>query len=355
MLVKWAFALVVIVFVTVAVRRQLADADFEGLQVRPTWLALSVLALPWMYLSIAWSERSLVASLTGRRLTMRQLLPAAWIPLLGKYVPGKVAAAGTAVVLLRRLGIPGSVAVGVFLLLDAMPVLTGTILGAALLNDPTIRDDFPAATAVFAGIVAAGLVVLSPPVFGRLTNTALRLIRRPPLPRVPAVRDYVTPLICSLFQWFFNGLAVWLAMRGFADDVAVTELPRVICITALVMCLSYFGALVTPSGSGRPRRRLHPPARPAHRPARSRSDGGFHAAQPHVRRDRPLHVRRRRSADDAGESPQPLTSPPAILSAAEGPRLEHACRDEVLRLAVLAQDDGGEEPRPLGVPSLPSS
>lgn len=248
--IKWAVAIVVLTFVTLAVRRQLGDADFSGLTVRPMWLVAAVLSLPQMYFAIALSERSLVDTLAQKRLTLAELLPAAWIPMLGKFVPGKVAAAGTAVVLLKRLGVPATTAVGVFLLLDAMPLMTGTLLGGGLLVDPALREQFPAAPWLLVGLIVVGLVALSPPVFSRLANGTLRLLRRPPLPRVPGPRDYVVPLVMSLVQWLFNGLAVWCAAMAFLPEADIAALPQTICVTALVMCLSYFGALVTPSGLG---------------------------------------------------------------------------------------------------------
>ncbi len=248
---KWTLALIVVAFVGRAVALQLADADFAGVAFRWPWLIAAVLLLPGMYASILVSERSLLRAFTGAKLPWRDMIPAAWVPLAGKYVPGKVVAAAGAVVLLKRLGVPAATALGVFVLLDAMPVLTGTILGAALLLDPAVTDRLPGAGLMFGVVVVGGLICLSPPVFRRITTLALRLLRRPPLPHVPGWRDYTGPAICSLFQWLFNGLAVWCALRAFATDgPGLDSVPRIICITSLVMCVSYFGAFLTPSGMG---------------------------------------------------------------------------------------------------------
>ena len=248
-LVKVAVAVVVIGCIAWAVRGQLAEADFADVRPRWGWVIASALVLPFMYASILVSERLLLRAFTGRTLPWRDMVPAAWVPLAGKYVPGKIAAAGAAVVLLKRLGVPATTALGVFVLLDAMPVLTGTILGSALLLDDAVRERFPAAPLLFGGIVAVGATCLHPAVFRRITTTALRLMRRPPLPRVPGWRDYAGPLLCSLGQWAANGLAVWLMLRAFADVPAI-ELPRIVCVTAVVMCVSYFAAFVTFAGLG---------------------------------------------------------------------------------------------------------
>ncbi len=246
---RWGFAVVALGCIGYAIwttdRSGLSDVRIDW-----PWLLAAAAALPGMYVCIALSERLLLRTFTGRRLSWPELIAAAWVPLFGKYIPGKVAAAGAAVVLLKRLGVPASTALGVFVLLDAMPVLTGTLLGAVLLLDDSVRERFAAAPLVFAGVFVGGLVCLSPPVFRRVTTLALRLMRRPPLPIVPRWVDYVGPLTCSLGQWACNGFAVWFVMRSLDPAVTLASLPYVVCATALTMCVSYFGAFVTPSGLG---------------------------------------------------------------------------------------------------------
>ncbi len=251
MWLKWAIALAVLGCVVWVVAGQVREADFSTVRLRPGWIALAAVSLVAMYFSLATSERLLLAAFTGRWLAWRDVLPAAWVPMAGKFVPGKVAAATGAVLLLKRLGIPATTALGVFVLLDAMPVLTGTLLGATLLLDDAVRTRLPGAPLWFALVFAGGVTALSPPVFRRVTGLALRLLRRPPLPRVPRWRDYAGPVACSLWQWATNGLAVWLALRAVASDgPAASALPQVVAITALVMVASYFGAFLTPSGLG---------------------------------------------------------------------------------------------------------
>ncbi len=57
-------------------------------------------------------------------------------------------------------------------------------------------------------------------------------------------------LACSIGQWVFNGLSMWCVLRSFDATLAASSLPYVTCATALTMCISYFGAFVTPSGLG---------------------------------------------------------------------------------------------------------
>ena len=84
-------------------------------------------------------------------------------------------------------------------------------------------------------------------------NAALRVLRRPPLPRVPELRDYLSPALWSLGQWAGNAAAVFLMCVAFSAPGRAPELaefPTVVGITAIVMCVSYFSAFLTPSGLG---------------------------------------------------------------------------------------------------------
>ena len=250
---KWALAAVVVAFVARAVWTQVSAAEFgDDLAFRWPYALAATFVLPGVYVSTLVGERFLLRAFANVRPTWRELAPAAWVPLAGKYVPGKVAAAAGAVVMLRRIGVPGAVALATFVLLDAISLLAGTVLGSALLLDSTVRRDLPAGPLAFAVVAVGGVIALHPAVFGRLTSLGLRLMRRPPLPRVPRLRDYAGPLACAGSQWAFNGLAVWLMLRAFAPagEVTAVELPRVVSATAAVMCVSYVSAFVTPNGAG---------------------------------------------------------------------------------------------------------
>jgi hypothetical protein len=194
----------------------------------------------------------ILRAFTGRDLPLRTMVPIAWVPLVGKYVPGKVAAVGTAVVLMRRLGIAGTAALSSFLLLDALPVISGTVLGSFLLWNPDVRATFPWAPAASIGVLVAGLVCLHPSVFGGLIGVGLKLIRRPPLERVPALRDYLGPSMVFCVQWVFHALSVWaacLAVLPAGQGPGWADFPLLVSITALALVLSYFGAIIAPAGA----------------------------------------------------------------------------------------------------------
>ena len=254
---KWTVAAVVLVFVGRALYRQIAEASAHEVAFRWPFALLATLCLTGLYGSLLASERSLLKAFAGVRVPLRTMMAVAWVPLAGKYVPGKVAAVAGAVVLLRRVGVATATGLSIFVILDAMPILTGSMLSGLLAFNDTLRqkvnDTVPLAWAVLATAVVCGVVCVQPPVFSRLVNLALKLLRRPPLPHVPRLRDYAAPALWSLGQWSGNAAAIFFMCVAFAppgDAPGLRELPDVIGITALVMCVSYFSAFVTPSGLG---------------------------------------------------------------------------------------------------------
>lgn len=255
--IKWGVAAIVLALVGRALAQQLLEATAQEVSFRWPYALLSGVALMGLYGSLMASERSLLWSFAGVRLPWRHMMAVAWVPLAGKYVPGKFAAVAGAVVLLRRVGVSTGVGLSIFVILDAMPILTGAMLSGLLAFNDELRAivnrQAPAAWGVLGVVVAIGLICIQPPIFGRTVNLALRLLRRPPLPHVPRLRDYLSPAMWSLGQWAGNAGSVFLmcvafAPRGMAPGLS--ELPDVIGITALVMCASYFSAFLTPSGLG---------------------------------------------------------------------------------------------------------
>ena len=255
--IKWGVAGVVLVFVGRTLIGQIAEASSTNVAFRWHWALLAGLALLGLYGSLMASERSLLRAFANVKLSWRQMAAVAWVPLAGKYIPGKVAAVAGAVALLRRVGVPATVGLSIFVVLDAMPILTGAMLSGLLAFNDELRnrvnDLVPAAWTVLGIVVVCGVVCIQPPVFSRAVNLALKLLRRPSLPHVPRLRDYLSPALWSLGQWTGNAGAVFLMCVAFAPPGLApgwAEVPDVIGITALVMCASYFSAFLTPSGLG---------------------------------------------------------------------------------------------------------
>jgi hypothetical protein len=244
---KLALTLIIVAFVIRALVHQFRAVAWDQLNVTPGFAALATLAL------LALSGVQLLAFVSllrgyGHRLPWRAALAAAWIPPLGKYVPGKVASIAGAVYIQRQYGVPGSVAVSVALMMDGLAVIAGLIVSTPLLLWEPVRKQMPSAWAWCAALAACGLVALHPRVFAGLVNFLLKKLGRTPLASVPSLRTYAIPLACAFAQWLFAGLALWLMTRAVIY-VIPGALPLFIATAALAMTVSYL-ALFSPGGIG---------------------------------------------------------------------------------------------------------
>jgi uncharacterized membrane protein YbhN (UPF0104 family) len=206
----------------------------------PLMLAfLCLLAVPPVQLV---SYRTLLAAYAHSP-PLRVMAVVAWIPPLGKYIPGKVASLAGAVLLLRKFNIPAAVALGVVIVMDGLAVISGLITGS-----PLLRTIMPNGWIACAIVIAAGVVCLHPAVFGRLLNFALRKLRRAPLEHMPDLRHYIVPVICAFAQWVLAGLALWL-IAGSVAQVEARDIGRFISVAGLGYTISYL-MLFAPGGLG---------------------------------------------------------------------------------------------------------
>jgi hypothetical protein len=173
---------------------------------------------------------------------------AAWVPPLGKYVPGKVASIAGAVYIQRQNGVPGSVAVSVALMLDGLAVIAGLIVSTPLLLWEPVRRQMPSAWMWCGALAVCGLVALHPRVFAALVNFLLKKLGRSPLSTVPSAKMYAIPVLSSFAQWVFAGLGLWCMTRS-VTDVSVSLIPLFIATAAFAMTFSYL-ALFSPGGIG---------------------------------------------------------------------------------------------------------
>jgi glycosyltransferase 2 family protein len=233
----------VLFFVGRALWRDLAGVD-DWRAFRPHWLwvAASVVALAGVSGVQLLSYRFLLRAF-GHRLGWREMVPVAWIPPLGKYVPGKVFALLGAMAMLRRAGVPAATGVGVVLMMDALAVMTGLMTGA-----PILFRHSTLGAAVAAACVVFGLGALHPAIFVGSLNRLLKLIGKPPVPHTPTLGQYAVPLACAFSQWLFAGVSLWCMTRAFGA-VHVDAVPTLVCVQACAMTLGYL-AIIAPGGIG---------------------------------------------------------------------------------------------------------
>jgi uncharacterized membrane protein YbhN (UPF0104 family) len=243
----WAACAVILGFVIYALVKQFKQVRWSDVQFRPFPAALAVIgifAVSLMQLMARWT----LLLAYGYRLPWRVQVAAAWVPQLGKYVPGGIASVGGSVLLLRKYGVSGAVALSVTVLFDAMAVVAGLIVSTPLLLSAPVRARIPFGWLVCAVLTIVGIVVLHPRVFVSLLNWVLTRFRRQPIAQVPPAHHYLRPVAASFGQWLCAGLALWF-MTASVTELSATALPLFIASAALAMTVSYLMPF-TPGGIG---------------------------------------------------------------------------------------------------------
>jgi glycosyltransferase 2 family protein len=241
-IIKWLLFIIVLWFVAVSLGKQFKQVDWTTVHFKPLPILLAagcLLLVPPVQLI---SYRTLLGAYAHAP-PLRVMAAVAWIPPLGKYVPGKVASLVGAVYILRKFQIPTAIALSVVLVMDGLAVVSGLITGS-----PLLRTVMPAGWIPAAIVTVIGIVCLHPAVFGRLLNFVLVKTKRQPLDHMPDLKHYLIPVICAFSQWVLAGLALWLIARSVAF-VSAGEIPRFVSIAGLGYTISYL-ALFAPGGLG---------------------------------------------------------------------------------------------------------
>ena len=248
---KFAVLGIVFLFLFLAVRRDLAKADAD------TWRSLDVNW--WLVLAAAGClagmntvqmvrYRSLLEAY-GAAPTWRQMAAIAWIPPLGKYIPGSVWALAGAIGMLKRFGVNAAVAISVVLMVDAFSEIVGLIFSTPLLMRPPVSDKYPWAGLLAGPFLAIGVIAMAPPVFNRLLAFALRILKRPPLEHMPTWSEYVVPVLSTVVQWLFAGGALWCMTRSVLPTLSVHQFPQFVMIASCAMAIGYL-VFLAPGGIG---------------------------------------------------------------------------------------------------------
>jgi uncharacterized membrane protein YbhN (UPF0104 family) len=165
---------------------------------------------------------------------------------LGKYLPGSLWPVMAQMELGRDYRVPerasGS-AVAVFLL-----VIVGTGLAVAAAAAPLLGPDAVHAYWWLLAALPMALLVLVPPVLNRLLALAMRLTRRPPLPRPLSARGILRAAGWALASWLAYGVHVWVLAGQFAPG-GLPELARATGGFAAAWCTGFL-LVVVPAGAG---------------------------------------------------------------------------------------------------------
>ncbi|HEX8323401.1 MAG TPA: lysylphosphatidylglycerol synthase domain-containing protein [Tepidisphaeraceae bacterium] len=225
--------------------QQIAANDIP-VQVRPLPLVGAALLLMSVALIQAVSYRTLLGAYATAPL-WRAMPTIAWVPPMGKYIPGGAVIA--AVAMLRKLNIPVGVAVAVVLVQDGLAQLAGLIVSAPLLWWQPVMERVPWARFVAVPAILAAAVCLWPAVFAFGVNTLLGLLKRPPLPRMPSMKQYAVPMACAFGQWVLHGAALGFIVQSVTGQSPWPHFLLLMSFAALSQTLGYL-AVFAPGGLG---------------------------------------------------------------------------------------------------------
>ena len=244
---KWGIFAVVLYFVGRLLVGQLRSVDWSQIRFTPLFLILAaVTGLAGRGLNI-FAYRLMLRTF-GMRLGLPQIVTVAWLPIAGKYIPGKVASVAGAVWLLRRNGVPTSVAVSVIFMLNALLVLVGLLLGVPLSLWGPVRAVLPMGWVLPVLVLAAGIALLHPRIFLGAVNFLLKKFKHQELPSFPRLRDYVGPVAVMLIQCALTGTALWFLTRSIVG-ISPARIPFFISASALAGSVGFI-AVFAPGGIG---------------------------------------------------------------------------------------------------------
>lgn len=177
-------------------------------------VAAVLLSLASPFLTVCgW--RVLMADL-GSRLHIAPASGVFFVGQLGKYLPGSVWSVVVQADMAKGLGVPRSRTAVVGLLTIMISALTGMIAGLPALPALLTREAGAVPPWAIVAVILALAVLLWPPLLNRGIRTAMRLLRRDPLPHDLTPAAVGLSALWFTLSWGAGGLAVWVMARSVA-------------------------------------------------------------------------------------------------------------------------------------------
>ncbi len=180
-ILKLALLAVVFWFVGRAMVEASTKVDFSDLRFQPLWLIGGAASVVAGIIVGGWVLCVMYGRL-GTPLTLRQGFSLFSVPILGNYVPGRVASIAGHAAIAKSFGVPLSASgPGVFLMFG-LGLSTATIIGLAMLIvQPAPGIDAVTFQLCFAAAIVVLAICMHPRLYFGIVNFILRLMKRPPL------------------------------------------------------------------------------------------------------------------------------------------------------------------------------
>jgi len=246
-----ATALLMLAFVAWKLHAGLAAVDRQTMLAHAPAIAaaMALFAAGTLLLGAAWVV--VVRGVArGRGAAPTELMTAFAFAWLGRYIPGSVPFFAGKVYLGRQLGHetrPLVIATGVE---NVIEILVAAVVGCSLIAASTTAPGSAALLGVAALAPLAALVALHPSVFRRITNRALRVMRRDPIPQqsFPPMRNIVAAAALVAANQLVNGLGLLVLMHSVAG---MSWSGAVLCTGALALAgVAGMLVVVAPAGFG---------------------------------------------------------------------------------------------------------
>ena len=216
-------------------------------QLRPGWLALS-LVLTWlMYALLILGWRSMLSG-WGQRLDGWSAARIWILSSLGKYIPGKVWAVAGMALLSQQAGVAPWAATGSAVVMQVLAIGTGAAV-AGLAGAHILESAQQGAGAVLALLVAAAIISVGLLLWPPFLRHLLRLAAPQAVgDREPTGRGILVGIATNIVAWLGYGLALWLLGRGLLPTSGLGLRLAIAVFTASY--LAGFLALFAPGGIG---------------------------------------------------------------------------------------------------------
>ncbi len=208
------------------------------------WLLLgSALGLTGLSL-FGWLNQSVILA-HNVEISYQKSVGLFFVPMLGKYFPGKVWTLLGGLWLYAREGISKKTAA---ICIGVVTVLTQFAAGILAVSSP-LFPDFEMATGWFLLFVLASFFFLvRPPIFYTLLNTALRLLGRGEAPPLLSASILTRSLALAVLGWLLYGSGFYCIARS-VTEVEATTIPRFCALFGLAQ-VAGFVAFFAPAGIG---------------------------------------------------------------------------------------------------------
>lgn len=243
----FALAAVVLLFVGRSLIRSFREIDWTTFRPNLAWLLLS-LAFFGVQRLLSGNILSAFLRSFGHHLSFGRACAVIWTSSMGRYVPGKMVAIGSALGMLAKFGIPVPSALAALTLSTALTILTALILCAPMFWTQQLRAVLPQGP-MLAGVLIAGLLVcLHPRIFLALCNLLMGLLRRPRLPSRLNRAAFWQAMAHTVARSLVVGLALWAIVNSVCET-RTADLPLILG-SAMLSTVIGFLAFFVPAGLG---------------------------------------------------------------------------------------------------------